>query len=45
MNVSVEKLIEMKVLRKSIFDNEGTWYVIYTEDGPKDVMLDKLTAE
>lgn len=45
MNVSLEKLIEMKVLRKSIFDNEGTWYVIYTEDGPKDVSLAELTAE
>jgi hypothetical protein len=45
MNVSLEKLIEMKVLRKSIFDNEGTWYVIYTEDGPKDVSLATLTSE
>jgi hypothetical protein len=45
VNVSVEKLIEMKVLRKSMFDNEGTWYVIYTEDGPKDVFIAELTAE
>ncbi len=43
MNVSVEKLIEMKVLRESMFG--GDWYVIYTEDGPKDVSLAELTAE
>jgi hypothetical protein len=44
MNVSVEKLIEMRVLRESMF-GDGDWYVIYTEDGPKDVSLAELTAE
>ncbi len=44
VNVSVEKLIEMKVLRESMFVS-GDWYVIYTEDGPKDVSLAELTAE
>ncbi|NBW18770.1 MAG: hypothetical protein EBR82_63430 [Caulobacteraceae bacterium] len=44
MNISVEKLIEMKVLRESMFGS-GDWYVIYTEDGPKDVSLAELTAE
>jgi len=44
VNVSVEKLIEMKVLRESMFGS-GDWYVIYTEDGPKDVSLAELTAE
>jgi hypothetical protein len=43
MNVSVEKLIEMKVLRESMFG--GDWYVIYTEAGPIDVSLASLTAE
>jgi len=43
MEVSVEKLIEMKVLRKSIF-SDGDWYVIYTEDGAKDVSLIELTS-
>ena len=42
--VSVEKLIELKVLRPSMFSN-GDWYVIYTENGPVDVSLDELTAE
>jgi hypothetical protein len=42
--VSVEKLIELKVLRPSMFGN-GDWYVIYTENGPVDVSLDELTAE
>ena len=45
MNVSVEKLIEMKVLRRSMFDRDDVWYVIYTEDGPKDVFIAELTAE
>jgi hypothetical protein len=42
--VSVEKLIELRVLRPSMF-GDGDWYVIYTEDGPKDVSLAELTAE
>jgi hypothetical protein len=42
--VSVEKLIELKVLRPSMFGN-GDWYVIYTENGPVDVSLAELTAE
>jgi hypothetical protein len=44
MNVSIEKLIEMKVLRESMF-GDGDWYVIYTEAGPLDVSLASLTAE
>ena len=44
MNVSIEKLIEMKVLRESMF-GDGDWYVIYTESGPLDVSLTSLTAE
>lgn len=40
--VSIEKLIEMKVLRQSMF-SDGDWYVIYTEDGPIDVSLSTLT--
>jgi hypothetical protein len=44
MNISVEKLIEMKVLRESMF-GDGDWYVIYTEAGPIDVSLASLTAE
>jgi len=40
--VSVEKLIEMKVLRQSIF-GDSDWYVIYTENGPVDVLLSTLT--
>ncbi len=42
--ISVEKLIELKVLRPSMFGN-GDWYVIYTENGPVDVSLAELTAE
>jgi len=45
MNVSIEKLIEMKVLRESMFSNGGDWYVIYTEAGPVDVSIVELTAE
>ena len=42
--VSIEKLIELGVLRKSMFSNlDNEWYVIYTEDGPKDVSLSTLT--
>lgn len=44
MNISLEKLIEMKVLRESMFGS-GDWYVIYTEDGPKDVSLAELTED
>jgi hypothetical protein len=44
MFVSIERLIEMGVLRKSMFGS-GDWYVIYTEDGPVDVSLESLTAE
>jgi hypothetical protein len=40
--VSIEKLIEMKVLRQSMF-GDGDWYVIYTENGPVDVSLSSLT--
>lgn len=42
--VSVQKLIEMGVMRESIFGG-GDWYVIYTENGAKDVSLAELTAE
>lgn len=46
MNVSIEKLIEMKVLRESMFSNlNNEWYVIYTEDGPKDVSIRELTED
>lgn len=44
MNVSIEKLIEMKVLRESMF-GDGDWYVIYTEAGAVDVSIVELTAE
>ena len=44
MNVSIEKLIQMKVLRESMF-GDGDWYVIYTEAGPMDVSITELTAE
>ena len=40
--VSVEKLIELGVLRESFFGN-GDWYVIYTENGAKDISLSELT--
>jgi hypothetical protein len=40
--VSIEKLIELKVLRQSMF-GDGDWYVIYTENGPVDVSLSTLT--
>jgi hypothetical protein len=42
--VSVEKLIELGVMRESFFGN-GDWYVIYTENGGKDVFLADLIAE
>ena len=44
MYVSVEKLIEMGVMRESMFGS-GDWYVIQTEDGPKDVSLAEITAD
>jgi len=40
--VSVQKLIELGVLRESIFGS-GDWYVIYTENGAKDISLSELT--
>jgi len=44
--VSIEKLLELGVLRKSMFNNlSNEWYVIYTENGPVDVSLADLTAE
>jgi hypothetical protein len=44
--VSVSKLIELGVMRKSMFNNGNEdWYVIYTENGPVDVSLSDLTAE
>ena len=42
--IPIEKLIELKVLRPSMFGNDDS-YVIYTEDGPKDVSIASLTAE
>jgi hypothetical protein len=44
MNVSIDKLIEMGVLRQSMFGS-GDWYVIYTENGAVDISLESLTAE
>ena len=42
--VTIEKLIELGVLRKSMFSNlDNEWYVIYTENGPVDVSLTTLT--
>ena len=42
--VSIEKLIELGVMRKSMFSNlDNEWYVIYTENGPVDVSLSTLT--
>jgi hypothetical protein len=44
--VSVEKLIELGVMRKSIFYREDNqWYVLYSETGPIDISLEDLTAE
>jgi hypothetical protein len=44
--VSIEKLIELGVLRKSMFSNlNNEWYVIYTENGPVDISLADITAE
>lgn len=42
--VTIEKLIELGVLRKSMFSNlDNEWYVIYTENGPVDISLTTLT--
>lgn len=44
--VSIEKLIELGVLRKSMFSNlDNEWYVIYTEKGVMDISLQDLLAE
>jgi hypothetical protein len=44
--VAVEKLIELGVMRKSMFYREDNqWYVLYTETGPIDINLTELTAE
>ncbi len=40
--VSIEKLIELGVLRESIFGS-GDWYVIYTDKGAVDISLATLT--
>ncbi len=43
--VSIEKLIELGVLRKSMFySEENQWYVLYTEKGALDISLEDLTA-
>jgi hypothetical protein len=42
MTVSISKLIELGVLRESIFGS-GDWYVIYTENGAVDISLATLT--
>jgi hypothetical protein len=44
MKVNVELLINLGVLRKSMF-NDSDWYVIYTANGPLDVSLSELTGE
>jgi len=42
--ISIEKLIELGTLRKSMFSNlNNEWYVIYTENGPVDISLADLT--
>jgi hypothetical protein len=41
--ISIEKLIELGVLRKSMFSNlNSEWYVLYTEYGPVDVTYSDL---
>ena len=45
MEITLEKLMELRVLRKSMFDTDGTWFVIYTEDGPKDITLAELSGD
>ena len=45
MEITLEKLMELRVLRPSMFDRDGTWFVIYTEDGPKDITLFDLTND
>ena len=42
--ISIEKLIELGALRKSMFSNlNSEWYVIYTENVPVDISLADLT--
>lgn len=42
--VSIDKLIELGVMRKSIFNNlDNEWYVLYTENGAIDISLSDLT--
>jgi hypothetical protein len=36
----IDQLIKLKVLRESMFGD--AWYVIYTEDGPKDITRKSL---
>lgn len=43
--VSIEKLMELGVLRESVFDTSGGWYVIYTQSGPIDITLSQLTEQ
>ena len=38
----VRKLIDLRVLRKSMVANDLGIWVIYTEDGPKDLYLSRL---
>ena len=45
MEITLEKLMELRVLRPSMFDRDGTWFVIYTEDGPKDITLAELSGD
>ena len=39
----IAQLIKLKVLRESMFSD--AWFVIYTEDGPKDITLKTLSKE
>lgn len=41
--ITVEKLIELGALRKAMFSTNDEWYVLYTENGPIDITLSKLT--
>ena len=45
MEITLEKLMELRVLRPSMFDRDGTWFVIYTENGPMDITLFDLTGD
>lgn len=42
MYVSLQYLIELGAIRKSLF---GNGYVVYTENGPVDVSLSELEAD